>query len=371
MTYSAVDDVAEAYRATRALLLPFDLRRWLVLAVVVFFVSGSTSLDPHTNVGFLDVPGQPLPGPEPALLDLGVPALVLLAGLFLVVGVVVAFVAAVMEFVFVRVAQRLDVAVRPYFRPNLSNGLSLLLLRLLIGLTVLASVLFGVLLAGTGGVAFLLVVALLSPVIVLGVLLLYLVHRFTVDFVVPIMLVADVGIVDGWRRLLREFRSSPREYAVYTLVRMGLGLAAAIVAGVGFSMVAIVVGIPFVVLGGGAYLVGTLAGGGTALWAALWAVAVLYGIAVAVVGVTVVQVPISSYLRYYSLLVLADVSPAYDLVFGVRSYLDDVGDVAAVAGVDDRGDGDDGAPPALEESGREAGAGSDRPDDEPGTDRRD
>lgn len=42
MSLHAVENVDDAFRATKAFLLPFDRRRWLKLAVVVFFVGGSS-----------------------------------------------------------------------------------------------------------------------------------------------------------------------------------------------------------------------------------------------------------------------------------------------------------------------------------------
>lgn len=325
MSYSAVDDVVEAYEATRALLLPFDLRRWLTLAVVVFFVSGATGFDLNSNVGFLDAPAPVGPGPGSAVGDPGFGAFVALASVAVLVALVVAFVAAVMEFVFVRVLERRDVRVRPYFRPNVEKAVSLFVLRILLGLVVLASLLFVVAFAVGGGVAFLAVILLLSPAIVIALLALYLFHRFTVDFVVPIMLVDDVGVLGGWRRLLPELRAGLPEYGVYALVRFALGILASVVTGIGFTVVALAVGVPFALVGAALYAVGVLLNASAAVGTLLWVVAALYAVAAAVVGVTFVQVPVSSYLRYYSLLVLADVSPAYDLVSRVRSHPDDWG----------------------------------------------
>lgn len=249
MPYSAVDALEDAYRATKGLLWPFKWRRWLALAVVFFFASGAAGFDPGANVGVVDLPTPPAgpglePGPgtgfvfDPLVVVALVAGAVVLAAVFAIVG-------AVMEFVFVRAVVTREVRLREDARTNVGKGLSLFGFRLLIGLLALAAVLFlAALVLGTGLVG-LVVVALLSPVLAAGFVSLYLLHRFTVDFIVPVMLVEDVGVVAGWRRFGAELRAETTEDAVYALVRLAFGVAASLVVGVGFVLVALVVGVPF------------------------------------------------------------------------------------------------------------------------------
>jgi hypothetical protein len=239
--------------------LPFELRRWLALGVVVFFVSGATGFDPSANVGMVDVPTPPGPSPGPGgpgyVVDLpagfalaSVTFLVLAAGAVLL-ALVLALVDAVLEFVFVRAAASREVRAREYFDENTRKGLSVFLFRRFVGLVALAGVIFLAAFVFVAGLAGLVVVALLPPFVVLALLALYLLHRFTVDSVVPIMLVDDVGVVEG-RLFVPEIRDETGEYAVYVLVRIGLGFTASVVAGVGFALVGLVVGVPFAAVGG-------------------------------------------------------------------------------------------------------------------------
>ena len=64
MSLYAVENIGDAYEATRAFLFPFSLRRWLKLALVVFFVGGA-SLGSGFQGGFeFDTPvNQPI-GPD-------------------------------------------------------------------------------------------------------------------------------------------------------------------------------------------------------------------------------------------------------------------------------------------------------------------
>ena len=348
MPYSAADAVEDAYDATRDLLFPFELRRWLALAVVVFFVSGATGFEANANLGLVDLPTPPgpAPGPGPAMPGYAadLPVVVAVAAVVVLLALALAFVGAVMEFVFVRSLATREVRVREYFGANTSKGLSLFLFRFLLGLVVLAGVVFLAVLVVGAGLAGFLLVALLSPVVLLGFAALYLLHRFTVDFVVPIMLVDDVGVVEGWRRLVPELRAETAEYAVYAVLRLALGFAASVVAGVGFGLVALAVGIPFAVVA--AVLAFLEATAGYAVAAPLlFATVAVYAVAVTAVGVVLVQTPVSTYLRYYALFVLGDVSPEYDLLEAIRREGDgDDGRGGAPEEVEDGGGGEGGSP---------------------------
>lgn len=327
MAYSAVDAVESAYGATKSLLLPFELRRWLVLGVVVFFASGATGFNINANSGAVDVPTPgPGPGPGPGMPQPGLvfdtPVIVAGIAIALLLLVVFTFIGAVMEFVFVRIATTRDVRIRGPFGANTSKGVSLFVFRLLLAFVVLATALFLFALVFGIGVAGLVVALLLSPVVLLGLLALYLVHRFTIDFVVPVMLAEDTGLVEGWRAFVPELRENPGEYATYALVRFALGVAAGIVSGIGTALVAIVVGIPFAVIGLVLFGLEAIVGLGSALFVVGGIVVALFAIAVTVASVVVIQVPVSTYLRYYPLFVLADVSPAYDLLDEVRRTLE-------------------------------------------------
>lgn len=347
MAYSALDNLEPAYDAAKSLLLPFELRRWFVLAVVVYFVSGVTGFDINANAGVVDVPvTSPAPGggagtgggfgPAGLTADFGIVGLLVIAAAVLLVGLLFALVGAIMEFVFVRIAERRDVRIRGYFGENTANGGALFVFRLFLGLIAFAVVLFIVALVIGTGVAGILIVFLLSPFLFLGFVGIYLLNRFTVDFVVPIMLSANAGILDGWQLLAAEIRAQTGEYAAYALVRIGLGIAASAVVGVGLVLVGVVIGIPFAIVAALVVAAESLVGLGGALTPLLVGTFAVYAIIVLIVGTVFVQVPVSTYLRYYSLLVLADLSPEFDLVDSVRR---DIAAVEPPGGEPEPGDG--------------------------------
>lgn len=105
------------------------------------------------------------------------------------------------------------------------------------------------------------------------------------------------------------------QYGVYALVRLFLGIVAGVLAGFGFVAIGIVLTIPFRIVAAIIYLVfEVIAGLLTITIIVLVVIGILYDISVFLAGITFVQVPIQTYLRYYSLFVLGSVTPEFDMV---------------------------------------------------------
>ncbi len=358
MSWHAIDDLGDALTATRRLLFPFTLRRWLVLGLIVFFVTGVSGFNPGVTVSLpdfnfvVDGPGQPTaPGWEEPVFDdpWGDPAfddpwepgawtattaagtggftafalLLLLFGLTAVVGIVVAYVASVMEFVLVEVARTRDVRIRGFFGRHTRTGASLFLFRIAVLLVVLGPLVVVALLTALTGGFFLILLVLASPLLVVIVVGLWLLGLFTDEFVVPVMVADDVGVIAGWSAFWPHLRADARQYGVFALVRALLGIGAGTVAGIGFAVVAIVVAIPLLVVGavGLVAFAGLL---GSDLLAVLWVVGLfaVFAVGVVVVGTVAIQMPIHIYLRYYSLFVLGSTTSSYDLVDEMRAEIE-------------------------------------------------
>lgn len=331
MSWNAVDALSDARAATQSLLLPFDLRTWAKLALVVFFVGTGTNASLTTNgsgssganVGptfDLDLgsfsPGEVVPAFDAAsAVSLVVGLLAVLVALFLLHS----FLAAVFEFVFVDNVTSPRVRVRAPFRAHLGDGTRLFAFKLVLGVAVLslvavpvAALLLGVVPLGPG--ALLAVV----PLVLLGVLAAFvvaLVLGLTRDFVVPAMLVEDCGVLAGWRRVLPTMRAEWKEFALYVVVRIALNVLSGAILAVALGLVALVVAVPFVLAGAvvWAALSPFAAPGLTPGTILVGALAVLYVACLAVVGLFV-TVPVAAYFRYYSLYFLARVDAGLALV---------------------------------------------------------
>lgn len=324
MAFHAVDDIDDAFEATRAFLLPFDAGQWLGLAVITFFLGGVGANFPSGDLGgggggVPDGPG----GPSPSLPELDgalLAALLVVALLVVLLVVLFAVVGAVMEFALVESLRTEEVHVGRYARRHLGNGLRLFGFRLalaLVALLVIAASL-GVVVLLLGGPAALanlgsiLVLVLLGLPLVLVVGVVYVVaNGFTTTFVVPVMILDDRSVLGGWRRFWRTLRDEWTEYLVYVGLAFVLHLAVGVALAIVLGIVGVVLFVPLAVVG----VVGLFAAG-TVSPVALVAVAVVGILAFLVflaVG-AVVRVPVVAFFRYYALLVLGDTDADLDLI---------------------------------------------------------
>ncbi|NHN58778.1 MULTISPECIES: hypothetical protein [Halorussus] len=334
MSWLAVAALDDALDATKELLLPVDARQWLTLAVVVFFLGtgggggGSASAGSSTSAssggsGDLPVP----PGVEPDLpftFQEVLPVLAVAVALALVVGLLYALVGSTMEFVFVESLRRRRVGIRRYASQHFGRAVRLFAFRALLGLVVavpaLGLVLGAVSLATAGqGVGDGLVLLLVPLLVVAGVLV-ALVDGFTVNFVVPVMVLRNVGVVEGWRQFRPALTDHLDEFGVYLLVRIGLSFLAGALASMAGAVVGVLLAVPLAILG----LVSVpLLGGPEAVLANPAALAVGVGallvyVALVTAAIAVAFVPVQTFLRYHSLFVLGDVEPDLDLIPELR-----------------------------------------------------
>ena len=331
MGYAATAYVDDAIEATRGFLFPVDRGRWLRLAIVAFFVAagaGAGSL-PSTGVQYtfgsadfdVEWPGGPPSEwslsaiPEAVWLLLGALVLAILA-LALLFGVV----GAVMEFVLVEAIRTETVRIRGPFRRYLRAGLSLFVFQaaLFVGLLAIplgAVALFVVLPTVAGGATAAALVGLGLLVAMFALLLLLvvaLVNGLTVEMVVPVMVAEECGIVAGWKRFWPILRGNLAEFAVYVVLRWVITVAIGFVGSTVAGILAAIVGVPLLLLGGSLFL-GT-GGALTPLTVVTYAVLLVAFVLVVTALGAIVQAPLQAYARYYELLVLGDIAPEYDLV---------------------------------------------------------
>ncbi|MFD1514595.1 DUF7544 domain-containing protein [Halomarina rubra] len=340
MALYALDDLDDAYAATRSFLLPFEWRRWLRLALVAFFVAGSTGT-PSSPFGGAGAGSDTGSGGEFSAAEFDafvqtleplLPLLVGVAVLGVLLALVFGFVGAVMEFVLVESLREDRVAVRLFFARYAGAGARLFGFRLVLGFLGLlgAALVFGLtvgpLVVGADPVVPLLTLVVLGPLFVLYALALGVVAGFTTVFVVPVMLLEDRGVLAAWRRLWPTVRDQWRQFVVYALVVVVVLFAAGILAGIAVAIPVALVGGALALLGVGlGVFTGAFTGGLTVatglLVAALAVPFVLFVLAV----VAFVQVPIQTYVRFHALLVLGDADERFDLIPDQRRSIRDPG----------------------------------------------
>lgn len=307
MSWYAIDAIDEAIETTRSFLFPFEIGRWLRLAVIVFFLGsvspGNVQLP---NTGSADVSTVPWEDILPLLIGIG---LILLA-LFVLFGLI----SSVMQFVLLDSIDTDSIHIRRYFRKRLGKGVRLFLFE--IGVAVVGMLSFVLLIAG----GFTVVTAVDSILIqVLSVfvlillffvvaLLLALLVGFTTSFVAPVMIVEDCGVLDGWRRFWPTLTGEWKQYALYVVINWFLTLAAGILVWIAIALLVLVLGL---VAGIPTALAFTFS---EEIGLVLVLLFGLVGILITLVSVFLIQIPIKIYFRYYSLLVLRKTNDAFDLI---------------------------------------------------------
>jgi hypothetical protein len=323
-TWYAVEALSGTKDATVDLLWPPEAGVWLRLALLALFVGGSGGLPTGGgNVGS-SVPagdgGGGVPSGAPPLPDVPIPgesvvALVVgVVALLVILAVVFAAVAGVLEFVLVESLRSREVSIRSRFGAYLGPGLRLFGFRVVVGVVGLAVVAVPLVVVFALGVAvspaFVLLVIPVFGVLLVAALALWVVNRVTTDFVVPAMLAEDRGVLDGWRRVWPAVRDQWAQVGVYLLLRVGIGIGAGIAVGLATLLVLLVVAIPFALLGGAVVLLG---GWSTAALVVAAILAATFGLVALVVSLLVQVVPMT-FLRYYSLAVLGLLEAELDLV---------------------------------------------------------
>ncbi|NLA39070.1 MAG: hypothetical protein GX882_06770 [Methanomicrobiales archaeon] len=303
--FSRLDD---AFNRTKNLLWPFKWGVWLRLAVIALFVGGGISMP---NLFQYQFDGSDFAAGTIGSSAASVATIILvILAVAIVVGLIWAFIGAAMQFVFVDMLSTGDIHIRRFFRGRLGKGVRLLLFEIflaaimILAVAALAFVLFGF--WRTDAVAPLLLIALI-PLILVAAILLGLVLLLTTDFVVPIMVSEDCGIIAGWRRLTGVISSQFWQTIVYIITRFVLGLVAAIAQAILVIIALLVIAIPFALIG--IVFLGVL----QEKIVLLLALGVPYLI-IAIPVVLLIAVPFVTFFRYYALLVLEGLRPEYRLL---------------------------------------------------------
>ncbi len=278
---SGADALKPAFERTKfQLFKPFRFERWARLAVVCFLTGeltggggGGFNLPFNTGrgrTGSSSLAGPfGLPGPWADYLPLIVVGFVLL---FLIL-IFFIYVSSVFRFILFDSVlydrcrlregwRRWQQAGASYFLWQIGFGLaSMAALALTVGVPVLwawragmfhdwGGHLVGLILGGIVVVLLFLAVVITSAVIGL----------FAKDFVIPVMALENVGVIEGWRRVLPRLGAEKGAYAIYVLIKMALALGAAVLFVIINILVVLMFIIPVLIAGAIVFVVAMLAG---------------------------------------------------------------------------------------------------------------
>lgn len=330
MSLSALRSLGDAIEATRLFLLPASVRRLGVLAVIIAFIgSAGTPLpaspsafdpmiwtdpaDPTTVPPAFDLPQVDVTPPPIEAIPSWVYLVIAVA---VVLGLLVAFIGVLMRFVLVKSLSNGTVRLRHPAKQYFSHTLSVFGFRIGLGVVGIIVSAAGIVLATdlllTGpGIAG---TAIIGILVVTVLTLLWIVDAVTLQFVVPVMVGQDVGVLTGWGQLWPTLVSEWLEYVLYGVARLILG----VVIGLAFALLLIValvvLGIPVIT---GAAIVVVVAGGigqiGTIGWLVIGGLVAVFVVGAIIAGL-LINVPFQVYLWYYALFVLGDTNSDFDIV---------------------------------------------------------
>ena len=335
MSWYAVDALEDAIEGTRELLFPFNAGTWLRLAVIVFFLGGTSTASPvQTNMQFSPQSGGSFPvtpGNFSIPWENVATVLVILAVVAVFLGLLFTAIGAIMEFAFVESLRTQRVHVRRYAKSYLGQGLSLFVFQLVLFLIVLLPVAGIVLVTvpalfnGPENVALGPLLFLVPVLFVLGFFV-ALVDTLTKAFVVPVMMVRGGGVLAGWKAFWPTLKREWKQYGIYLVLWFFIAIAASFVVSLVGGFLSIVVLIPFAIV---AILLIVAFGGFGALAVmlsnpaivAVFVVLLVAYIVCAIFILALVRVPIQAYTGYFSLLVLGDTNGEFDLIPELRERI--------------------------------------------------
>lgn len=273
--FSAIDAISPAFdRTKRQLFQPFRFSFWARMALVAL-ASGEFYGSSGWGGLHFTVPGA-RPGPKhafPAVVNPRweflvhyLPWIVLGALLLFAFFIFWMYASSVFRFILFDSVLNARCQIKEGWHRWSSQGVRFFLWRICLGLAFVAAagVLSGVailILIKSGGtvnprqhIAFLVafglgMLLLLACLIIVTVLI----ALFARDFVIPVMALEDVGIIEGWRRVIAMLKSEKGAYAGYVLMKVVLVVGSAILFGILTLIAVLIFLIPLSIAGYGGY----------------------------------------------------------------------------------------------------------------------
>ncbi|MFQ5809217.1 MAG: hypothetical protein ACE5JM_06330 [Armatimonadota bacterium] len=325
----------------RVLFSPFNLRKWLILALVAFLAGVMQSGGGGGGGNFGGPPGGP--GGDFEDFAEGVADWArahtdeLIAGgtALVVVGIgftlLMLYVSSIFRFIFLESVITNEVRIRDSWGSNKAEGISymwwrigfgllvLLVPAIFVGLPIAAAVwplvgARGSAAANPGPILFAMVygIGMIFVVAVVGGLI----SGMTRDFVLPIMYLRRIGALDGWRRFWPILCGKKKGFAIYFLLKIAFAIAAGIAAGIGGCLGIVVAAIPLAAIGALGYGLVLLLGITAWEW---WFLAVLIPVGFVLLlllsyWMNCVLLPIPVYFQAYALKYLGFAEPELETI---------------------------------------------------------
>lgn len=312
----ATKNIETAFNRTIELLWPPRVEIWLRITIITLFLGGVMINPIRTEDLQMSGVLNSLPGTEVISGYLTL-LFTILAGL-LVAGLIYVIFSAIFQFVFVDCLSSGKIQLTRTFRLRLRKGLHLagfyfvlLILILLSAFAVTITIMMPVMLSGDPDFITVLFLLIETLVVLLIILIpIWIIAILTADFVVPVMIVDDCGIITGWRRVVGLFHGKWAEACIYTALKIAIIFLAGVVLGIIIFLVSIPLGLTGAVL--------TIGEGLTPVITPPGVIFLVLDSAAMILISLLLLVPVITFFRYYSLEVLRDLNPRYTLLTDYR-----------------------------------------------------
>ncbi|PKL59142.1 MAG: hypothetical protein CVV33_09355 [Methanomicrobiales archaeon HGW-Methanomicrobiales-4] len=224
--YFATKTIEEAFNRTATLLWPPRTGIWLRLAIVALFLGGGMINPLRTDD--MQVSGVQTSLPGTGIISGYMTVLLTVLGIFLIIGLIYIVFSAVFQFVFVDCLSSGEILLTRTFRLRWKKGLHLVFFYIILLALILVSafmvtltIIIPALLYENPDFIRILILLIETLVILLIILIpVWILAILTADFVVPVMIVDDCGIITGWRRVITLFQGRWTEAAIYTSLKI-------------------------------------------------------------------------------------------------------------------------------------------------------
>ncbi len=323
MDWYVIDAVEVAYERTkRCLFEPFDLWKWVKLAIILMLVGGgsghggnsfnsfSNSMDSDYGSGYGSGYGSdydPLDSIGDTFDSIFSAAVMAIIALVLFLIIIFMYVSSVMEFVLVESLVSNSVKFWEYTRRFLGKGFQLFIIRiaaLLLSLLVLAVLLLPfVLLFGMPSADYFWLSFIGGMMLVIFLVIIFAVIASVfgsfISMSIPIALYNNVGVLSAIMEVLRKFKLDWQQIVVYWVGRAVLGIIVGIAALIVMMLAILVTLLPFLIVDGILYLLLSLVLSGSE-----WIVLVpfiLVEVILFIIVMALVSMPFGAFLKYHML----------------------------------------------------------------------
>lgn len=277
MSWYVIDAVDRAVERTRKCLIePFDLWKWIKLSIIALFLGGGGG-------GNFNGSGNSYGGSEPDMSQIPAGLNEVMDSIYnfissyslmsIIIGVILALVlfalvmrivGSIMEFVFVGSLVSNDVQIRKYFKMYFGKGISLFVLRFLLGLVVLlVFILLGLASLSMAGISISdlsdpssiddgKLLMLFASAMIFGIFILLVVSVIMgiiesfINLAIPVSMYSECSIFSGLSRVLAQFRNEWKQVVIYWLGRAVLIIAV----GIAVAILGLIIGVIIVILMG-------------------------------------------------------------------------------------------------------------------------